>query len=77
VCCGVLQCVAVCRLCQRPDGGVDAVCCSVLQCVACVRGLMEVSIARGEGKFVLLQLAFESIFGRQVCNFAFVPEKTG
>ena len=35
------------------------------------------SIARGEGKFVLLQLAFWSIFGRQFCSFAFLPEKTG
>jgi len=36
-----------------------------------------VCIARGEGKFVLLQLALKSIFGRQVYNFIFVPEKTG
>ena len=36
-----------------------------------MRGLIGVSIARAEGKFVLLQLAFWSIFGRQVCNFAF------
>jgi len=35
------------------------------------RGLIGVSIARVEGKFVLLQLAFESIFGRQVCNSAY------
>ena len=42
-----------------------------------IRGLIGVSIARGEGKFVLLQLAFQSIFGRQVCKFVFVPEKTG
>jgi len=34
-----------------------------------------VSIARGEGKFVLLQLAFKSTFGRQICDFAFCTRK--
>jgi len=41
------------------------------------RSVIGVSIGRGEGKFVLLELAFYSTLEGQVCNFVFVPEKTG
>ena len=41
-----------------------------------VRGVIGVSIGRGEVKFVFLILAFESTLGGQVCNFVLVPEKT-
>ena len=43
----------------------------------CDRGVSRVSISRGEGRFVLLELAFKSNLGRQVCNFVLVPERTG
>ena len=39
------------------------------------RGLIGVSITRGKGIFALLQLAFYSPFGRQVCDFAFCTRK--
>jgi len=43
---------------------------------ACHIGLIGV-LGRGEGKFVLLKLAFESTLKAQVCNVFLVPVKTG
>ena len=43
----------------------------------CDRGMIGVSIRRGEGKFVLLKLAFESTLEGHVCNVLLVPVKTG
>jgi len=41
------------------------------------RGLIGVSIGRGEVKFVLLQLDFESTLGGQACHFVLVLANTG
>jgi len=41
------------------------------------RNVIGVSKAKGEGKFVLLELAFLSTLGGPVCNFFLAPVKTG
>jgi len=55
----------------------ERVCRTVSQLASPVRGVTGVSTEGGEVKFVFLKLAFQSTLGRQVCNFVFVPEKTG
>ena len=41
------------------------------------RGVIRMSIARGEGKFVLLKLDLQSTLCCQVWSFVVVPVKTG
>ena len=62
---------------SSPPVAAEAEECTSLEHTMWQRPDCESSIARGEDKFVFLQQAFKSTFGRQVCNFAFVPEKTG